>query len=904
MNLRSMDVAVRTSLAFCLNVPVLVGAAAEAPALRSGQVILDIKSQPIATALNEFARQSGLQVLFYSDVADAGVTAPALYGKFTPGVALSRLLLDTELTYSYVNERTVAIHRASPISEPSATRDEVGSRHSVMRLANVQFSEDPGTLRRQDETPQQIAREVGGGGTPNNVRQTTRIEEVIVTATKRQERLEDVPVSIAVIGHVDIERRGLIGMEDYLRAIPGANQIDNGALSNAIVIRGITTSPQFENSGSGAGTTVATYFDETPITGAGGIGAGGIDVRPVDIERIEVLRGPQGTAYGSSSLGGTVRLIPAKPQLEEFSARVAAAYSQTDGHGSDNSMMQGVVNMPLVRDKFAVRAVGYRFDESGFYRNVGGEDPALIGTFESFGLGGFVRGYARDDVGRIVSSGGRLATLWQVTDKFNVSVNLLTQEIEQDGGPFSNFGRFEQSSAPVAPPGRLRGEVGMVADTDIDLANLTLNYDLGWAGLTSVVSRVDSGSAYNNDDTLSFGFPASDMSLNGFESLTAEARLASTLEGRFQFLGGVFYEDVEEDAIFTLDWPGAPAPSLFGTHPMYHQSRDRRLDQRAIFGEASYELTDKITATIGGRYFEYDKDERVRTEGGLVAVPIGAGRTQVLQAGESDTSYRASLSYEPTEDSLAYIAWAEGFRLGRPATGLPAVTCDANGDGLVDGTSTTIESTRSIDSDFLENYEIGGKFSIFDRRMVVDAAIYHIKWDGLPIRTLAPCGFSFTANAGAATSDGVELQASLLVIKGLRLDFGAGYTRAELSEDAPGLGAREGARLPGSPKVNASLAAQYDFNIAGYEAFVRADSFYTEEFYGDLRESPLTKAGSYTKVDARVGVSIRDLNIELFARNVTNEDAFTWRGLSNANSSFGYRLRPRTIGIQLGYSFE
>src|SRR5262249_19716721 len=151
---------------------------------------------------------------------------------------------------------------------------------------------------------------------------------------------------------------------------------------------------------------------------------------------------------------------------------------------------------------------------------------------------------------------------------------------------------------------------------------------------------------------------------------------------------------------------------------------------------------------------------------------------------------------------------------------------------------------------------IGGKFVLFERRMSVDAAIYHIDWRKLPVGTGVAGGNGFCnwiTNAGAATSDGAEFQARLLAVKGLQLDFGAGYTKAQLSADAPYLGAKKGARLPGSPKASTNLAAQYDFDIAGHRAFARADSFYTGKFYGDLLETPTLAAGDYVKIDARVG---------------------------------------------------
>jgi outer membrane receptor protein involved in Fe transport len=250
-----------------------------------------------------------------------------------------------------------------------------------------------------------------------------------------------------------------------------------------------------------------------------------------------------------------------------------------------------------------------------------------------------------------------------------------------------------------------------------------------------------------------------------------------------------------------------------------------------------------------------------------------------------------------------YASWAQGFRLGRPSTGLPSATCDQDNNGLLDGTDVSIASTRQVDSDFLDNYEVGGKFAFMDRRVIIDSAVYYIKWKGLPISALASaCNLGYTANVGGATSRGIELQASVLAREGVRIDIGAGYTDPELSK--PGLGAPQGARLPGSPKFNANLSAQYDFNVYGYESFVRADSMYSGAFYGDLLQTPSLEAGNYVKVDARAGVMIDSLSIELFVRNLTNRDAYTFRGVFPDTPLFGYRLQPRTVGLQLGYSFE
>ncbi len=851
---------------------------------------LDIPSQQMADALNEFARQAGLQVLI--DWEDSHqLTSPRISGTYTPQAALEKLLANTGLQYRYLDERTISVRAQKPRQGATSTSGLSGDgRQDTLRLARTEGEENKAEL----PTAQ------AGEAAPQSV------QEVVVTATKRAERLQDVPMSVAVIGSEDIERRGLIGMEDYLRAIPGVSQIDRGSADNTIVIRGIITTPESENLSSGS--TVASYFDETPITGAAGLGAGGIDVRPVDLERIEVLRGPQGTTYGSASLSGAMRLIPAKPRLDRFGAKVAASYSNTSELGGDNSMIQGVVNIPLVQDKLAVRAVGYRYDESGFIRNIAGTDLATIARLAAFGLGSFVQGFVQDDVGHMVSTGGRLAALWRPTDRLSLTLTYLTQKIEQDGAPLSEIGKYEQTDIPSAPLGRVRGERGAVADTDIDLASLVLNYDLGWGALTTAASWVDSGSALAVNPAPTFPIPGSLAFPSDFESRTAEVRVASQLQGRWQFLAGLFYEDVDESFSNSLYWPGAGA-SPFGTNPMIFSGIGRQRDQRAAFGEVSYDLTEKLTATVGGRYFKYDKDERQVREGGLAGgIAIGAGVPVFLESDEGDTSLKASLAYKPAKDTMLYASWAEGFRLGYPTAGLSSTLCDTNNDGLVDGTSVSIESTRRVNSDFLDNYEIGGKFAFLDRRVVLDTSVYHIKWNGLPIAASAACStIGYTANAGEATSDGVELQASLFVTRGLRIDIGAAYTKAQLSKDAPGLGvgAEDGARLPGSPKVNANLAAQYDFNVAGHNAFVRADSLYVGKFYADLLESPGAASGDYVKIDARAGVAFGSLSAELFVRNLTNEDAFTWRRGNFPTSPFyGYRLRPRTVGIQLGYSFE
>ncbi len=881
--------------AVLLSVSLALTAGASADAPRA----INIPPGDLVSALDELAKQADIELVYRRDELH-GIRTQGVSGTLSTQEAVKKLLEGTALRLE-TDASTGAMLIALP-SAQSARSDARGVDDHRTSVARADLPVQSAVL------PAARPQSADAAGEEQDS-QDARLGEIIVTATKRKEqRLQDVPMSIAVIGNEDIERRGLIGMEDYLRSIPGVNQIERG-FDNAIIIRGINTSPQSEN--IGAGTTVATYFDETPITGAAGLGGGGIDVRPVDLERIEVLRGPQGTAYGSASLGGTTRLISAKPKLDGFGGKLVTSYSDTTGHGSDNSMMQGVLNIPLVTGKLALRAVGYRYDDSGYYRNVAGLDPATLAFAGQYGLTDFVRDHVRGDAGRMRSTGGRLAALWQATDNLSLSATYLSQGIEQDGRPEAGVAKFEHARTPLALSVRVRDQAGEVQDSNLDLLSLVANYDLGWGTLTSSASWVDGNAVWTSGGVSTFTFfgPFSGIVDSDFQSFTTETRVASQLSGRIQFLGGVFYENVDNGYASLSVWPGSPATNPVRTDPMADVTNSRQLHQYAAFGEVSYQLADSLTATVGGRYFKYDRDERGLQEGGLVGVPLGSGVPTHLESDEDGSTFKANLSYKPTDGTLLYASWAQGFRLGRPQVPvLRGGVCDTNNDGLIDSTNSSVDSTALIDSDSLDSYEIGGKFVLFDRRMVVDAAAYHINWDDVPVRTIvAGSSCAYTANVGAATSDGLEIQASLLVGRGVRLDFGTGYTKVELSEDAPGLpgSPKSGARLPGSPRWNANLAAQYDFQIAGRDAFVRADSFYTGALYGDFLQTLGVKAGDYIKVDARAGLMIRNLSLEFFVRNITNEDAYTWRGLAvNGAPFFGNRLRPRTVGVQVGYSFQ
>ena len=621
----------RLSVAVAVACLSIVGLAAADDVRAAMRKPTNIPAESLGTALQQLAKDRNFQIVYVSEEVNALHTAGAV-GEFNTEEALKQLLKGSGMTYRYLDERTVTIQPATGPSGASSSELSPAGTPPTSSTSGEPTSEERNATAQRFLLAQVGTAQSSSGSTASSAnsqspeKNTTPLQEVVVTATKREERLQDVPMSLAVIGSQDIDRRGLIGMEDYLRSIPGVNEIDRGASDNAIVIRGITTSPEGQNSASG--TTVSTYFGETPITGAGGYGAGEIDIRPVDMQRIEVLRGPQGTTFGDASLGGTMRLIPAKPRLDAVEGQVTGDYSGTADLGGSNSMIQGVLNVPIVTDRLALRLVGYHYDDSGFYRNVGGSSPAIVGVYDTFGLDSVISGYGQTDVGRMFTTGGRAEALFQATDNLDISVTFLSQKIEQNGVPDSDVGvgAYEQTRGVVGPTGRIRNQLGEVGDTNINLANLVLNYSMGWGTLTTVASWVDSGSANAADLTQAFQLPISFTGRSDFNSFTAETRLASHLEGAFQFLGGLFYERLGEHYADTLDWPGPESTNVIGTTPLFLGDIRRRLDQRAVFGEFSYDITDKIKATVGGRYFKYKKDEQDISSGTFGnGGPIGSG---------------------------------------------------------------------------------------------------------------------------------------------------------------------------------------------------------------------------------------------------------------------------------------
>ena len=705
-----------------------------------------------------------------------------------------------------------------------------------------------------------------------------RIDEIIVTANKREQSLQDVAMSVSALTGDTIEKRGLVGMDDYLRTLPGVSMQDRGASQNNIVIRGIASDPQLEDS------TAGIYFGETPVTGLGSASSsdksGSVDIKLVDIERIEVLRGPQGTLYGSGSMGGTVRVIPVSPNLNDVEGKLVTRYSKTGKEGGDNTVLQGVINIPLVEDKLAIRGVAYRFDNSGHIENVAASQPASVAGAVALG------GTARDqgDIGTDQYTGFRVMSLWKSTDNLSITLAYTQQEIEQDGVPDMNL-LLEDTYQQVRIGTGVSGDKGEFLGNDLDITNLMVEYDLSWGNVTSSSSWINY-EAINNADLGGGGLPLFTDNVTTGDVFVEEIRLTSKFDGPLQFLAGIYYEDREKDVFASALFNGnAPFTGLvFSSNTMTSTT------QQAFFGELSYQVTKQIMVTAGARFFDYDQQRR--------SIASSFTEPEILDLEEKEQIYKANITYTPTKDVLLYGQWAEGYRLGRPQTKFDPLLCDTNNDGRIDALG--ISAPDNVASDTSENFELGIKSSLVDNRVTLNAAIYRINWQGMPISLPVPppCGGALFLNAGESSSEGIELETQARLTDNLQLELSASYGEAKLTEDAENLGS-DGDDLPGSADFNASFALQYTFTLAGFDAFARGDYAYVGEYYDNIAEEGQV-SGGYSEVHLKTGITYKAIDVDLFVNNLTNADDITW-----IDKAFGraYRLRPRTFGLNIRYSF-
>ncbi len=769
-----------------------------------------------------------------------------------------------------------------------------------------------------------------------SAQEVTGLGEVIVTATRRAERLQDVSESIAAFDTDDIAMRGIQQIDDIVKYIPGMSIAQREPGGTTIVFRGVASSGiQF-----GAVSSSALYLDEQPITQSGR----DPDPRFIDIERVEALRGPQGTLYGASSQSGTLRIITAKPDPSGFDAWTEAQVTSVSdgGEGYDISAM---LNIPIAADRVSLRLVGFAAEDAGYIDNV--LTSSQGGTFDNSDV-------VDKDVNSVETAGGRAALRFDFTDSVNATVSAIYQDMSANG------------HGDVTPPSDAYPNVGdlqqvrfaneTLDDTWYQLG-LTLNAGTPIGDLVISASYFDRDFHYDADATdyeFNFNCPKYDLDYNpnppppfcqpnfaiydfggdprGFaqndeqtEITTFEARLQSPADSdsRWSWLAGVFYSKEKghtEFDSFVRGYAETPAFAYMSYLEYYYNGEilaptdqwwiglyDSELEQRAVFGELSFDLTENFTITAGARWFEYDRFFHLHQEApvGFDGGPFTTKTDETADTTEDGTVGKFNLTYRFNEDRMVYATWSEGFRNGginpvRPASILP----------------------RSFESDTLTNIELGTKTEWLGNRLRFNIALYSMKWNDFAVQIEDPQAAVFQlgyVNLPSAEIQGVESEFSFAINEAWQLDATLGYNNAEVSKavdlvldpDEPAIPVEKGARLPLTPDWTASLGIEYRAagRLLDAQPFARLDLAYVGESVNNLEgiESVVAAGGvqvqdAYDTGDLRVGLEGERWSAALFVENIWDERANLF--LSNRWAVQRQSInRPRTFGLQFRYDW-
>lgn len=729
------------------------------------------------------------------------------------------------------------------------------------------------------------------------------LEEVIVTATRRSKRLLDVAQSIGVLTDQYLKDSAFDNLAEFAGQVPGLNFTERGPGRTAITVRGISADP-----GTGSVSTVGIYIDDIAMTNDDQNAQA--DIRTFDLERIEVLRGPQGTLYGEGAMGGVIRYITKKPNLSSMEGAMEVSAGIIDG-GDEVYGVNGAISIPLIDDKMAVRLVGV-------YRDIGGyiDNPVL--------------GADNFNSSEILSARANL--LWDVSDTLSLEAMAMISRIEVDGDNITRGGAEDEFIAPALNP----------RDDDYDLYSFTVRYSAPWFDLASVSGFSKRTSSATTVD--------SDIAIQGFvqpisaffsdvvpteslfvldeenENFTQELRLVSNGESNFQWTAGVWYRngDFENVANRTTkakltyggngDLSPFGVPFSLGPNPLggpvggaisgefQSDPSTTNFENISVFGEVSYAFGEHFELLLGGRWSEETRgvksplgtgglNESIVLINSLVGLP-----NEVTDEEFSNEFFtpKATLSYQPTDDQMYYMTYAEGVRSG--GRNSESVIVRGNRCG------------KNYDEDTTTNYELGMKMSGMEGRLQLDASLFYIDWEDLQVLFFDADTFdSCIDNAGTAHSMGGEVAVTALLTDNLTLSVSGTMIEAELDEAIPGADSGDaligkGTRLPNVPEYKVAASVHYERPISddwigqfNYNINSVGDSTAALEpgVRGDL-EQP-----SYIISNLRVGVVKNDLAIHLFVDNLTDEYAVY------ADDTFGgiHRNQPRTAGVSLRYDF-
>ncbi len=774
-----------------------------------------------------------------------------------------------------------------------------------------------------------------------------RLEEVVVTATRREVNLQAVSQSITAFSTEDIEKQAFQSLNDIVNAIPSVSLISWQPGSNAIVMRGVaTSSAEFRTDSQ-----VSVYLDDQPMTAI----SQQVGVRPIDLERIESLPGPQGTLFGSSSQTGTLVYITNKPDTSGFGAQMDGEVSTTRG-GEESYDVSGHVNIP-VSDNLAIRAVGFYAADGGYVDNIFG--TTLVGQIDNAAV-------VEEDWNDYTVYGGRIAARWQISPAWESTLSLIGQVGESEGG---------WESDPALGDYKITRFMDESYDDSWYQASLNVKGDLGFADLSVTGSYFDRDIKYQFDNAnydqwrsayygvyLGYDLYNTDELIGAFlndqtqERYSTEVRLTSKGESRFQWMLGAFYEDVNDQWAVSSVIPGYQTSTSWAyaqylayyynalgydiqypldpTEIYYIGAYDNTVKQTAVFGELSFDLTENWTVTGGARWFEYERDTteiRATPFGFPIGKDFEGGGVVASQGKDSDTVFKFSTQYRFSDTKMIYALYSEGFRLG--GNNDPR----ASANGIL---------PAEYEPDTLKNYEAGFKTRWLDQSLQLNMTAFFMEWSDIQLNRSGstagnPWWMRGTFNGGKAEQKGFEFSIGWYPTDNFSIDASAFIADPEFSEDTfypdydptdpdDGPAIEAGTTMPISPEEKYWVGANYTFpNLFGTqgELWTRIAWSYQSEIWSSLSaisdfEEATTPAErrdaldrlipSYTSTTLQVGFT-HDSGWEttLVVRNLFDERGINYLSGSDYSSGpndvlpwtddrFRYPRslqRPRTIGL-------
>jgi iron complex outermembrane recepter protein len=739
------------------------------------------------------------------------------------------------------------------------------------------------------------------------------LQEIIVTAEKRESTVQKTPISITAISGAELQAQGLSDMTSVAQQVPGVSFKTSGPGQTEFEMRGLTST-------GGESPTVGFYLDDAVLTPAAMAQNGKTVIDPslFDLNRVEVLRGPQGTLYGAGSMGGTIKLVTNQPDPKAFAANVEVIGSGTADGGGFNHTENVMLNIPLMQDVVALRVVGTDKYIDGWI------DRKVLNPFPPEANGSTARG---DVAGAPVAEdfqhsntehlqAGRALLLIQPTDRLSITLGYMHQSLTQDGPntiddppltethyqPFDVAEPFADKFDLYTLTGKYNFDSFQLVSASAywdrqqnqtqDISEAMQDYIGGFFGPPAAFPYSSSATVTEGGGTF-FGLGAGSITEDDYtRQFSEELRIASTGDGPLQWLAGGYYSSFGATSHVYSFYPDTTDGfnGNFGTTNLADNHRKVDIDQYAAFGEVSYMLPDNLKASLGARYYQYHSNS-VTSVSGVSA--NGTSNPLFGLAQNSGVTPKLDLAYIPDDNTTVYGTVSKGFRPGGPNSPIPVPPCAS-------------AAPTQFGPDSVWNYELGEKLRFLDSRISVNGAIYYEDWTNVQQEVAPTCGFKFTANAGKATVYGAELEVAVVLMPGFVLSQNAGYTHATNSTTLPSAGVVAGQRLLDVPEVTANTALSYKQPLANDLNFV---SRLTNSYVSGIQDITFTRNSlpAYDLVGLRAGVESGRWSAFLFADNLTNKMALlSDTGALSANISILNRVatnQPRTIGIDLNVKF-